>query len=263
MTPFHVEGANGATRGLTGFRIVGSGGEVGNVVVARARQRVACSIEGWPARASDIPAGADRAAWPERSSTQAARARAADPHPAIRSVVDLRLGPEARPHSAQLLEEVGRLLLMDGARRLDIRMRQGHPLAAWLHGDRWVQGTVGDDLIASLAIEYPWASAESDASGAASQGAWLEAVPPGVRRLARRTSGLHPRQIPEVVTTALAEIGGAIRTRSTPGTHRSHPVSGAPVGTHPFAASRYRTVRLALSLVPQSLRSRRSLMLSC
>ena len=115
-----------------------------------------------------------------------------------------------------------------------------------------VDDTASGDLVASLAVAHPWATAPRTDGRLH---ALLAPLPPRLQRTVRRAAAVHPAQVPELARSVATEAWVTARHRSAPGAARSVAVSGAPKGSHPFAASRYRTVRAALSFVPPALRS--------
>lgn len=195
------------------------------------------------------PPRADPAAWTADAARRAAGDRWREHHRAVRTV--RRIEVDEAVSAAAVIETAGDGLAGRGVRRLDLRVRADDPVAPTLVGPRWVQGRIGGDIVASLAIAYPWTDAPDPTSRLA---AVLRPLPPRLRRLVRRVAAVHPRQIPELARSVGTEAAAVARHRSSP-TSRTLPVAGAPPGSHPFAASRYRTVRAALALVPDPLRS--------
>jgi hypothetical protein len=250
VTGLAVRTAATGRRGRALLVVEADGVEVAWVEVARPRRRLT------PAPGAP-PAGAPTAephpgAWSAAAASRAAAARWRDPHPAVRTVWQVRsTAGEVRPLAA-LLEAVGDHLADDGVRRLDVRVGASDPAALALHGERWVQGRVGGDVVASLAIAHPWATAPRTDGRLH---ALLAPLPPRLQRTVRRAAAVHPAQVPELARSVATEAWVTARHRSAPGAARSVAVSGAPKGSHPFAASRYRTVRAALSFVPPALRS--------
>lgn len=238
------------------------GRRVGWIEVTRDRRRAettARPAEGPSATSARLDAEADPRAWTPDAAERAARARWRDHHPAVRAVWRIEVEPDGGVSPAQVIEVAGDLLAARGVRRLDVRIRASHPVADALTGPRWARGRVDGDLVASLAIAYPWTDQPDPHSRLARA---IRPLPPRARRVVRRVAAIHWRQVPELVRSVSTEAGAAIRQRYAPGT-RSHPMEGAPAGSHPFAASRYRTVRAALDLVPPALRASSFLDVGC
>lgn len=252
MTGLDVRQIATDRRGRSLLSVEAGGRQIATIEVARARRSLA------PAprhdRNPDVadPRVPDPDAWSGATASRAAAQRWRDPHPAIRTVWQLRLHDGCDHPPPAVLEAVGAHLADDGVRRLDVRVAASDPLAAAFHGDQWIQGCVRGQVVASLAVTYPWASLPSDSGWLSST---IAPLPPRLRRAARRGAAIRPRQLPDLVQSAAIEVLATARLRSPPVGPRSRPVRGAPAGSHPFAASRYRTVRHALSFVPDPLRS--------
>jgi hypothetical protein len=251
-------------RGRSIVAVEAEGRRVGWVEVTRDHRQAHVTVAAPaddPTDPTDAPTGpaADPLAWSTDAADRSARARWRDRHPAIRTVWRLEVDAGCGASPSEVLEAVGDLLVDRGVRRLDVRIAADHPVAPRLAGDRWVQGRVGDDIIASLAVAYPWTDEPDPHSRLARA---IRPLPPRARRVVRRVAAIHPRQIPELVRSVGTEAVAAVRHRYAPGT-RSLPVEGAPAGSHPFAASRYRTVRAAFDLVPPTLRATSFLDVGC
>lgn len=247
-------------RGLATFTVEAGGDIVARAVITRSRPVLDASAPGHlgvPPSTVET-ADPDPQAWPASIATRAAGLRWRDPHPAIRTVAALTMFDHGHPPAA-VLEAVGAHLAAHGVRRLDVRIPAADPLGGALVGPTWVRGTIDTDVLASLALAFPWTGAP-DPQGRLSS--LLAPLPPRLRRLGRRVAAVRPRQVPELIRSTTTEAGAAIRHRYAPVT-ASHPVDGAPDGSHPFAASRYRTVRAAFALVSDPLRAAPFLDVGC
>ena len=248
-------------RGRSIISVEADGKRIGWVEVTRDRRRAHISVASpadgaLPTSTAPTP---DPLAWTADAAARSARTRWRDHHPAIRTVWRIELDAPGDASPSELVEVAGALLAARGVRRLDVRLAAGDPAADGLGGARWARGRVGGDVVASLAGAYPWTDEPDPHSWLART---IRPLPPRARRVVRRAAAIHPRQLPELARSAGTEALAAVRHRSAPG-HRSLPVEGAPPGSHPFAASRYRTIRAALALVPSSLRTTSFLDVGC
>lgn len=245
-------------KGRSLLSIESAGVRIGSAEVARDRHPLELIGASLPPRSHRHPAP-HPVAWTEDAARRAARARWRDHHPAVRTLRRLDVDPDRRSDLAAVLEAVGDALADEGVRRLDLRTGASELLAGTLTGPRWVQGRIGIELHASLAIAYPWTDAP-DPTGRLAR--VIAPLPAPVRRLVRRVAAVRPGQVPELARSTATEARAAIRHRYRPGLH-SHAVAGAPAGSHPFAASRYRAIRATFSFVPDALRATPLLDIGC
>jgi SAM-dependent methyltransferase len=230
-------------------------------VVEDGARRVA-TVEGGPARRPSSIEGVEGAlfdpdapqlrpdpdAWPAASAHRAASARWAARHPTITCISSVRIEPGHGGRVGAAVDAVGAHLADEGIRRLDLRVPFDHPALDQLVGGRWVRGTVGDDVVASLALRFPWAVARAPLRGAGAR------LPESAQRWVRRIAAVHPEQLPELARVAIGEARAAVRARHVPPRPRSRAVAGAPPGTFPFQVTRHRTISAAFGLLPGSVR---------
>ncbi|MGN6693993.1 MAG: class I SAM-dependent methyltransferase [Aquihabitans sp.] len=171
----------------------------------------------------------------------------------------MEIDPDRGLAAAAVLEAVADHVAAHGIRRLDLRTAFHEVAVEAISGARWVHGRVGSELQASLAVAYPWTDAP-DPSGRLARA--IAPLPAPLRRIVRRVAAVRPAQVPELLRSTGTEALAAVRHRYRPG-HHSMPVDGAPPGSHPFAASRYRAIRATFSFVPDALRATTLLDIGC
>lgn len=257
MTALEARPGPADRRGRSLLSIEAGGRRVAWVELSKDRHHLQATASGAGERLGAQEA--DPVAWTPDAARRSARDRWRDHHRAIRTAWRLEVEPDAGVSPAEVLEVAGAHLAERGVRRIDVRVPSSDPVAGALVGPGWVQGRTGGDVVASLAVAYPWTDAPDPQSRLA---AVLRPMPPRLRRVVRRVAAVHPRQIPELARSVGTEVAAAVRHRYAPGSE-TVPVDGAPAGAHPFAASRYRTVRAALALVPDELRSTAFIDIGC
>jgi hypothetical protein len=255
VTETSVRPAATRASGRTSYEVLEGDRTVAWVVVTRARQRlesvgIAAGSGQPPAPEAEVLRPADAVAWPAASAQLAAERRWADRHPSIATVARVTVEAGELHDARTAVEAVGTHLASAGIRRLDVRAACDDPVVSSLLGPRWVHGTTEGDRVAGLALGYPW-SERPDAAATSS----VLPLPLLVRRFGRKVSATHPRQVPELARVMSAEVGAAIRLRQAPGPARATPLKGSPPGTFPFAVTRYRTIRMALSLLTPAFRA--------
>jgi len=225
-------------------------------VVEASRTRRRLRVSGFRASTSGSTPLPDPAAWPRSSAERAARGRWRDLHPRLVTITAISLTEKTITDPAAVLTASGSVLADLGFRRMDVRVHTGHPVVDALQRAGWATGRLGDDVVASTPLRYPWDLAEpapiGDTSLADRLPRWL---PLRVRRLGRRLLAVHLRRIPELVHIAITEGIAAARTRQVYRGARAARSHEAPDHAFPFAVSRYRTIRETLSRVDVGMRS--------
>ena len=198
--------------------------------------------------------GGEGSAWTVASAAAAARRRWTGGDPAVATVVELSVS-ERSPQAmvvTELLERARIELVALGVRRVDLRTTADDPELAALRAAGWFTGVVGSDVVASWCITATWRDGHLGAAAHA---------PLPRHRLQRRLAGVRVRDVPALAATALAEARGRVAERRDP------PVAPAlteqPPGSVHHEATRYRTIRRALDLVPPDFRSERLLDVGC
>ena len=181
-------------RGRSIISVEAEGEPIGWVEVTRDRRRAHVAVtapvdEAPPATTAPTP---DPLAWPADAADRAARTRWRDHHPAIRTIWRIEVDAPGGASPSELVEVAGALLAERGVRRLDVRIPAHHPVAGRLGGARWARGRVGDDVVASLAVAYPWTDEPDPHSRLARA---IGPLPPRARRFVRRVAAIHPSQI--------------------------------------------------------------------
>lgn len=239
--------------------VPGPSGEVAGTLAVRLGTSRRRRLAPGPASSSDRldlvagDGGGDGSAWTVASAAAAARRRWSGGHPGVATVVELSVAEAADAPTvvAELLDRARPELVAQGVRRVDLLTSSADPALVPLRDGGWFTGVVGRDVVASWCLSAVW-------RGSAGAG---PTAPQHRGRLARRLATVRLRDVPGLLATAAAEGRGRLAERrhpaATPG------LAEQPPGAVHHEATRYRTVRRALELVPPSFRGERLLDVGC
>lgn len=186
-------------------------------------------------------------AWPSDLADRTAGRRWRDRHRKVGVLTHLVVAQGAPgATAASLLAEAAAPLVASGARRLDVRLDVGDPAADLFVGAGWFGGTVDHSVVLSTSLAFVWPPVV---------GSKPSRLPRPVARTIRRARGIDPRSVPGLAATLGEELVELARRRQRPEKHPPEPVAGAPVGSAPHAATRFRTIREALDCVSPAMRA--------
>ncbi|MBX3286895.1 MAG: class I SAM-dependent methyltransferase [Actinobacteria bacterium] len=192
--------------------------------------------------------GGAGSAWTVASAGAAARRRWSGGHPSVATVVELDLADPSPDGVASLLAQAQAQLEPTGVCRLDLLATPDDVRLGPLRAAGWFSGVVGPDVVASWCLRATWRR-EGD-TGDRSGG-----------RLRRRLAAVRPRDLPGLAATVVDEARGRTHERRHPPAAAT--LASPPPGSVRHEATRYRTIRRALELVPEGFRAEPLLDVGC
>lgn len=245
----------GSTGGWRWYRhhtldlVVEEGGRpVATVIASTGKRPVSTNLEG-PSR----HATARNPAWPPASADRAASMRRWNRQPETLWLVSLVLdNPHDQNLARRAVDAVCCALAASGTTRVDVRLHEAASLGAVLEEAGWFWGHTPEgelwSTLLGVSVRQP--------------------APPTVSRLprvlARTLRRLRVTLPAELVMVGVEEVGWALRRRRWPRIGQPQPSPTAmSLDATASVSSRYRTIRQALTLVPDGLRAGRFLDVGC